>query len=112
MQRDAEINIKVKLNKDNFPEQIKWDATEANFDGLKEAQAMFLSFWDKDEKATLSIDLWTDEMLVDDMNAHYFQVFLKMADTYYNSSKNAEVAEFIKQFAVSFGQKMNLNIKG
>lgn len=112
MERSADINIKVKLNDDNFPSKIEWGATEAGFDGMKEARAMLLSFWDKEENATLSIDLWTDEMLVEEMNAHYFQVFLKMADTYYNASKNAEVAELIKEFAVNFAKKTDLKVDG
>jgi len=110
MERNAEINIKVTLNEKNFPQKIEWNATDSGFEGMKAADAMLLSFWDKDEKATLSIDLWTDEMFVEEMNSHYFQVLLKMADTLYNASKNAEIAEFIKKFAIDFAQKTNVKL--
>jgi hypothetical protein len=36
-----------------------------------------LSLWDKDEKVTLGFDIWTKEMMVQDMNIHFHQTFLQ-----------------------------------
>lgn len=41
---------------------------------MKESKTMMLSLWDKEDKVTLGIDLWTKEMLVDDMNLHFYQM--------------------------------------
>ena len=47
-----------------MPSKIEWEADDADFEGKKECSSMLLSLWDKEEKVTLAIDLWTKEMLV------------------------------------------------
>ena len=73
------INIKVKLDDDNVPEEIIWEASESESDQAKNCEAMFLSMWDKDEKNSLNIDLWTKKMEIPEMNAFYFYTMMKMA---------------------------------
>ncbi|MFO7447677.1 MAG: gliding motility protein GldC, partial [Ignavibacteriaceae bacterium] len=99
MAKKSEIRLFVELDDNRIPEKIEWEATDAGFNGRKEANSMMVSFWDKSDKVTLGIDLWTKEMLVDDMNIHTHQVLLKLADTYRKATKNAEGAELIENFA-------------
>lgn len=108
MPRTSEIKISIELNDKNLPQKIAWEATDAGFDGSKPANTLMLSLWDKDEKVTLGIDLWTKEMLIDDMNVHFFQIFNKMADTYLKATNNNEVAKMIEDFGKSFADKLNL----
>jgi gliding motility-associated protein GldC len=106
--KNSEIRIFVELNEDNYPESLKWEATDAGFNGLKESTSMLLSFWDKDEKVTLGLDLWTKDMLIDDMYVHYYQVLEKMADTLQNSTANQQAADMIRTFASGFADSLNL----
>ena len=108
MAREAEINLKIKLDEKNFPTEINWKATESGFDGEKPTEAMLLSLWDGENKNTLSIDLWTNKMLVDDMSFHFYQTFLKMADTYQTASNNEEAGKMIRDFAYKFAEKLEL----
>ncbi len=108
MNKEAKIEFNIKLNENNLPVEIKWDATDAEKDVNKLAEAILISIWDSKEKSTLSIDLWTDKMLINDMGFHYFQTFMKMADTFESSSKNREAAELIRKFAKEFGAKINI----
>ena len=78
----------------------------------KEANAMFLSMWDKEDKVTLSIDLWTKNMLINDMNIFFHQILSKMADTYSKSTNNSEVAKMIRKFSNDFADKLNIVAKG
>ncbi len=107
MSREAEIHINVKLDEQNFPEEISWSADDVSGSQQK-AEAMLLSMWDKKERNTLAIDLWTREMVVEDMNILYFQIFQKMADTYYKATNNADAANIIKEFSLEFGKKLDL----
>ena len=107
----SEIKLTVKLDENRVPEKIEWEATDAGFEGKKEAKSLTLSLWDKKEKVTLGIDLWTKEMLVDDMNIHFHQVFLKLADTYRRSTKNSEVADMIENFSAEFAKRLELDKK-
>ena len=63
------------------------------------------------EKNTLGIDLWTNDMLVEDMNLHFVQTFFKMADTYERATKNKEVADKIRVFCQEFARKVELKQK-
>ena len=107
----SEIKLTVKLDENRVPEKIEWEATDAGFEGKKEAKSLTLSLWDKKENVTLGIDLWTKEMLVDDMNIHFHQVFLKLADTYRRSTKNSEVADLIENFSAEFAKRLELDKK-
>jgi gliding motility-associated protein GldC len=111
MSKISEIKLTVKLDDNRVPEKIEWEATDAGFKGKKEAKSFMLSLWDKEENITLGIDLWTKEMLVDDMNIHFHQVFLKLADTYKRATKNSEAAGMIEDFSSKFAKKLKIDSK-
>jgi gliding motility-associated protein GldC len=113
MNKISEIKFFVTLDEKKVPEKIEWEASDTGFSGKKECSSMMISLWDKEEKGTLAIDLWTKEMIVDDMNIHFHQVFNKMADTYERATKNKEVADMIKNFSSEFAEKTEIikNIK-
>ena len=106
MARNAEINLKFTLNDDNVPEEILWEASEAEGEDQKKCDAMFLSLWDRDEKNTLTIDLWTKSMEVGEMNAHCYFTIMKMADTYEKATNNADIADKFRSFANDFAKSV------
>lgn len=108
MPRTSEIKFTVTLDDKKLPEKIEWEATDAGFEGKKEGKTMMISVWDKDENATLSIDLWTKEMLIDDMNIHFHQIFNKLAETYERATKNKEVADMVRGFSSDFADKVEI----
>jgi gliding motility-associated protein GldC len=108
MNKTSEIKFTVQLDDKNMPKKIEWEATESDIKGKRECNSMMLSIWDKEEKATMAIDLWTEEMLVDDMNIHFHQIFDKMADTYKRATGNNEVSGMIKKFSKDFAEKLAL----
>jgi gliding motility-associated protein GldC len=107
----SEIKLHVELDDNRVPVKIEWEAPDGGVNNPKEANSFMLSIWDKEEKATLGIDLWTKEMLVDDMNIHVHQVLLKLADTYRRAAKNEEVFNMINNFAADFAEKLELKKK-
>jgi len=108
MPKTSEIKITVELADNKMPTIIEWEATDAGFTGKKLAKTLMLSLWDEKENVTLGIDLWTKEMSVGDMNAHYHQIFLKMADTFERATRNSEAANMIRDFSSEFGKKLEL----
>ena len=106
MTKRSNINLTVELDEKNMPTKIEWEATDANFDGKKESKAMLLSIWDKDENLTLGIDLWTKDMLINEMNNFFLQTFKKMADTYLRSTSNNDISKFIRDFGDQFASKI------
>ncbi len=64
-----------------------------------------LSFWDNAEKTALRIDLWTKDMMVDEMTDFFYQTFITMADTYGRATRYPELSADMKTFAKAFLQK-------
>ena len=106
MSKEAEIKFSIKLDDNNIPVGIYWEASDSGFKGKKPCDSIMISMWDKEEKNTLSLDLWTKDMEVGQMNAHFFLTFMKMAETYERATKNKEVADMIKGFASDFASKV------
>ena len=112
MSRTAEIKLTVDLDGDNLPTRIEWCSSEGQDNGPATCQSMMLSLWDSEKKTTAAIDLWTKDTSVDDMNLYFYQVILKMADTYMRATKNADVANSIRKFGDGFGESLGLVGRG
>jgi gliding motility-associated protein GldC len=111
MGKISKIIFTVQLDENKVPEKIEWEADDAGFEGKKECSSIMLSLWDKEEKVTLGIDLWTKEMLVDDMTLHIYQTLLKLADTSRKSTRNTEAAVMIENLCSNFADKFELQKK-
>ncbi len=101
---DSKINFHVSLDEERVPQNISWEATESGTDGRKPCNAVMMSIWDPKENTTLRIDLWTKEMLVDDMKRFFYENFVTMADTYLRATNDEINARNIKKFAEEFGK--------
>lgn len=99
------ISIDVHLDKDKVPEQINWKAESSTADDPQRAKAMMLAFWDGADKSALRIDLWTKDMMVDEMADFFYQTLTSMADTYLRATNNAEQVADMKKFAKDFYNK-------
>src|SRR5437868_15058756 len=99
------IQIDVLLDPNKVPEQINWSASDSSAEMMQKAKAMCLAFWDGADKTAMRIDLWTKEMMVDEMADFYYQVFSTMADTFQRATNQKELSADIKKFAVEFYKK-------
>lgn len=96
------INIEVTLDEKRIPEQILWSATESTADAAQKAKAMMLAFWDGADKSALRVDLWTKEMMVDEMGDFFYQTIMTMADTFDRATHQQELVHDMKKFAKDF----------
>ena len=103
--KHSTITIDVLLDKDKVPEQINWKASDSTADMAQKAKAMFLAFWDSSDKSALRIDLWTKDMMVDEMGDFFYQTLMTMADTYDRATRHTGLVEEMKQFAKIFYAK-------
>jgi gliding motility-associated protein GldC len=103
--KKSTISIDVLMNENRVPEGISWLASDTTQEKAQQAKAMMLTFWDGAEKAALRIDLWTKEMMVDEMADFFYQTFMTMADTYERATRNTEMVDDIKKFAHEFYHK-------
>jgi gliding motility-associated protein GldC len=99
------ITIDVVTDDNKIPDSIAWSATDTSADNAQKAKAMMISFWDGAEKAALRIDLWTKEMMVDEMADFFYQTLMTMADTYGRATRYHDQVDELKQFAKGFYEK-------
>ena len=99
------IHIDVQLDDTRMVETIQWRASDSTAENAQQAKAMMLSFWDGAEKAALRIDLWTKDMMVDEMADFFYQTMMTMADTYERATQHTEIVDDMKKFAHDFYHK-------
>ncbi|MFZ9300314.1 MAG: gliding motility protein GldC [Chitinophagaceae bacterium] len=105
------ISIDVTLDQDKIPEHLSWNATQSSAEAPQDAKAMMLSFWDGREKAAMRIDLWTKDMMVDEMGDFVYQNMMSMADNFERATRQAELARDMKIFAKAFLKKFQQNME-
>jgi len=101
----SSIIIDVETDENRVPQAIEWKATDTTIAEAQKAKAVMLSFWDGTEKTALRIDLWTKDMMVDEMTDFFYQTMMTMADTFGRATNNHEVTVDMKNFAQDFYRK-------
>ena len=86
-QKRANINFTIDLDVNNIPENINWDATDSD-NKPQNAKAVMISIWDGNDKRSLKIDLWTKEMMTEEMRFFIFQIIDSL------SSRDTLILEF------------------
>lgn len=103
--KTSTITVEIGLDDNKMPEQISWTATDSTAEQAQQAKSMMLSFWDGADKSALRIDLWTKDMMVDEMSDFYYQTLMGMADAYSRSTGQQELCDDMKDFARTFYKK-------
>ena len=99
------ITIDVLMDDNRLPDTITWTATDTGAENAQQAKAFILSMWDGAGKAALRIDLWTKNMMIDEMADFFYQTMMTMADTYGRATQYSDDVEELKQFAKNFYEK-------
>ncbi|HMP31188.1 MAG TPA: gliding motility protein GldC [Saprospiraceae bacterium] len=104
-----QIIINVELDENKFPKKMTWTSGDSPTDQPEpECKAMLLSLFDKDYKDTYRIDLWTNEMQIPEMDMFMYYTLKGLADTYFNATRNTELASAMRQLADYMAEKNKL----
>jgi gliding motility-associated protein GldC len=107
--KTRDITIRVGLNSENMPMKIEWSAQDMHPHGVfEECKAMSVALFDKEQRDTLRIDLWTKELQVMEMDNFMFKLLQSLSGTYLKATQNKEMAEDLARFAHYFGQKTEI----
>lgn len=101
----SSIQIDVLLDDNKIPQQINWNASASSADEAQKAKAMCLAFWDGADKTAMRIDLWTKDMMMDEMADFYYQMLMTMADTFNRATRQQGLTDDMKKFAKAFTEK-------
>jgi gliding motility-associated protein GldC len=106
--KTSTIQFNIELDDRNLPERMQWEASDAGMQGPAPCKALMLSVWDPNENNTLKIDLWTKDMLVDDMKVFFHQTLLSMASMLERSINEERMAGDMRDFCDYFAEKMGI----
>jgi len=99
------ITLDVHLDEQKVPEKIFWSSGGPGNEEMQKAKAFILSLWDGADKSALRIDIWTKDLMVDEMTDFFYQTLMTMADTYNRATHDDELVNDMKNFAKVFYQK-------
>ena len=106
--KQSSIHFDISLSAEQMPSNIEWSASDSGIEGTKKAKAMLLSVWDEKDPGTLRIDLWTDKMMVEEMQQFMYETLQSMGDTYQRATGDSEGAAEIKTMSTAFAKKVKL----
>ncbi len=107
MSKSSEINITIDTNENNVPTRIKWSAEDGGVENA-EAKALILALWDKKEQNAMRIDLWNDQMSVEEMKQFFHQTLMTMADTFERATGEKNMSEDLRDYCFHFADKMGI----
>lgn len=102
--KKSEIKFTITLDERNHPEKIDWEAQDSGIEGVKPAKSVLISLWDPSNSSAMRIDLWTKEMMVEEMQRLFYETFATMADTYERATSDKENGNLIRNFSQQFGK--------
>ncbi|MFM7769585.1 MAG: gliding motility protein GldC [Bacteroidota bacterium] len=100
------ITIDIELDENKVPETISWNAPQLG--KTSNCKAMILAVWDKEERNTMRLDLWTKEMEVDEMKFFVHQTLLTLSDSFERATGDTKMAATMRDFCDYYAEKLNL----
>ncbi len=104
--KSSEIKFTIDLDENNLPQNIHWEASDAN-EGSS-CKSMMVALWDTKENNTLRIDLWTKDMMVDEMKKFYIQNVMTLTDTYLKATGDEVTAKKVKSYFNDIGLSLGV----
>lgn len=104
--KKSEIKFTITRDDKKVPEKIVWSASDIQEQTA--TNAIMIALWDAREKNTLRIDLWTKNMMKEEMKKFYHQSLLFMADNFERATGDVEASQAMRNFAQTMGEKLNL----
>ena len=104
--KTTEINFKVTVDENNLPHSIKWSAPDSG--EASECSSLMIALWDTKENNTLRIDLWTKDMMIDEMKKFFHQNVMTLTDTYMRATGDEATGKKVKQLFSEIGKEIGV----
>ena len=105
--KKSKITFEIELDENHLPQNIQLNSSDGQLKNL-DIKSFFISAWDTKTKETLRIDLWTKEMMVNEMLIMYHQTLLSMATTLEKSTGHDKLAEALRDYCSFFAEQTKI----
>ena len=110
--KTSKVRFSIKLDDNNIPQDISWIASDSNNKESNKSKSLFAFMWDPEEKNTVSLNLWTKEMQMDEMHVHFYQCLMTMAESLEQATGTKFAVEEMKKFCDEFDKKVKATYEG
>jgi gliding motility-associated protein GldC len=104
--KTSEIKFKVTVDENHLPLNIEWEAADAG--EKSESKSVMIALWDAKENNTMRIDLWTKDMMVDEMKKFYHQNIMTLTDTYVRATGDEATAKEVRDLFNKIGKQIGV----
>jgi gliding motility-associated protein GldC len=104
--KTTEITFKVTVDENNLPQKITWEAPGAG--ETSQCKSLMVALWDEKENNTLRIDLWTKDMMIEEMKKFFHQNVVTLTDTYIKATGDDATGKKVKKFFSEVGKDIGV----
>lgn len=104
---DSKLTFDLELDENNVPKKITMNSSDKQADNVH-LKSLMIAGWDETTKETLRVDLWTKDMMVNEMFIMYHQTLMSMANTLEKSTGHDKLAGALKDYCRFFAEQTKI----
>ena len=104
---DSKLTFDLELDENNVPKKITMNSSDKQADNVH-LKSLMIAGWDETTKETLRVDLWTKNMMVNEMFIMYHQTLMSMANTLEKSTGHDKLAGALKDYCEFFAEQTKI----
>ena len=104
---ESKLTFDLELDENNVPKNIVMNSTDKQAVNIN-LKSLMIAGWDAKTKETLRVDLWTKDMMVNEMFIMYHQTLMSMANTLEKSTGHDKLAGALKDYCEFFAEQTKI----
>ena len=105
--RKSKISFEIELDENNLPQTISLNTDDGQLKDVA-IKSYLISAWAEKTNETLRIDLWTKNMMVNEMLIMYHQTLLSMATSLEKATNEHKLADALRDYCTFFGEQSGI----
>tara|TARA_B100000700_G_C14962706_1_gene817317 strand:- start:523 stop:861 length:339 start_codon:yes stop_codon:yes gene_type:complete len=103
----SKLTFELELDENNIPKKIIMNSSDNQAKDVL-LKSVIIAAWDEKTKETLRVDLWTKDMMVNEMFILYHQTLMSMANTLSKSTGQDKLAGALRDYCDFFAQETRI----
>ena len=101
------LKFDLELDANHVPKKIVMNSSDKQAENVN-LKSIMIAAWESANKETLTVDLWTKDMMINEMFIMYHQTLLSMAHTLEKSTGHAKLADALRDYCVFFAEQTKI----
>ena len=103
----SKLPFDLQLDDNNVPKKIIMNSSDSQAEDVL-LKSVIIAAWDEKTKETLRVDLWTKDMMVNEMYIMYHQTLMSTANTLSKSTGQDQLAGALRDYCDYFAQETRI----